>query len=382
VETLLIMVKKKIPQPAEEINTEEATIERQEVPYFQAANSIIDDEDNLTAYEMLVYFVLCRYANNGKAAFPSYATIAKKAAISPRSVARALTGLLEKGFIKKQNRTGSSNLYSVIWEPMPQGHRGMPQGHRGGMPQGHTIKKDLIINKKEKERGAHPQNLFSDLQDEEPKAETLQADQPGAEDTLKAGLAYYRNQYELRTDRQPVITGADVKNLKSVIKGLSAEDLTACMALMFAEDWYKNKGWPLKTFASQINQFIAKLATDKRYPEHNQINDYSPNVRKALQLVEKYNTENNAVHIYDESEIIKRGQALSAEERRQAEIQRLNDEAETMTPEQEKANRIEYLKTIIAIREEHGCGNDPEALIRLEEKRKELAELKGEAVAV
>jgi hypothetical protein len=274
VETLLIMVKKKITQTAEEINTEEATIERQEIPYFQVANSIIDDEDNLTAYEMLVYFVLCRYSNNGKAAFPSYATIAKKTAISPRSVARALTGLLEKGFIQKQNRTGSSNLYSVLWEPMPQGHRGMPQGHRGGMPQGHTIKKDLIINKKEKEGGALPQEPF--LLNDENQNEPLTTDNekgPAADETLKAGLAFYRSQYELRTDRQPIITGADVKNLKSVVKGLSAEDITSCLDLMFSDEWYRDKGWPLKTFASQINQFIAKLSSEKIHPEHIYLDD-------------------------------------------------------------------------------------------------------------
>jgi len=131
------MVIKKIPQTKEEINIDDAIIERQrEIPFFQTPNSAIDDEGNLTAYELLVYIVLCRYGNNGKAAFPSYNTMARKAAISPRSVARALTGLLEKGFIVKKNRVGSSNVYSVSWEPMPQGHRGMSEGHRLPMSQG------------------------------------------------------------------------------------------------------------------------------------------------------------------------------------------------------------------------------------------------------
>jgi len=126
----------------------------------------------------------------------------------------------------------------------------------------------------EKERGALPQEPF--LLNDENQNEPLTTDNekgPAADETLKAGLAFYRSQYELRTDRQPIITGADVKNLKSVVKGLSADDLTGCLDLMFGDEWYKDKGWPLKTFASQINQFIAKLSSEKIHPEHIYLDD-------------------------------------------------------------------------------------------------------------
>ncbi len=178
-----------------------------------------------------------------------------------------------------------------------------------------------ITNIKDLKEGNTPPQKPSSNSNEEPPQDEL----TGTDEVFKAGIAYYREHYELRTDKQPIISGADVKNLKSVVRGLTAEDLTGCLALMFADEWYKDKGWPLKTFASQINQFIAKSAAEKKEPG---LSEYPPNVRKALELIEKYDTENNDVHLYDENEIIKRGQALSVVERRQAKLQELEEEAE------------------------------------------------------
>jgi hypothetical protein len=280
VETLLIMVKKKITQTAEEINTEEATIERQEIPYFQVANSIIDDEDNLTAYEMLVYFVLCRYSNNGKAAFPSYATIAKKTAISPRSVARALTGLLEKGFIQKQNRTGSSNLYSVLWEPMPQGHRGMPQGHRGGMPQGHTIKKDLSINKniestQPQKAPALPQDNSSN--ENQPQSEVNQA------------IGHYLELFEAATGEKAIITkGKDHQLIKTILTTYGIEKTLALLDAYFetADDFVKERGYSLGLFKSNLTSLLVKYKEQEEIKKRERLKLEEERRRQHLQQIE------------------------------------------------------------------------------------------------
>lgn len=84
-----------------------------EVPFFQGPNSIFDQKNDLNEHELLVYLYLCRCGNNGRSAFPSYGCIGEKCKISRRTAIRAVSGLVEKGFIKKYRSINRSNLYRV-----------------------------------------------------------------------------------------------------------------------------------------------------------------------------------------------------------------------------------------------------------------------------
>ncbi len=103
---------------------------RMDVPYFQVPNSIFDldiiisaVEDvrgrkmrinrEMRASEKLVYIYLCRCANQGSRAFPSYADIARKCGISKRTAIRAIEVLRENGFLKKFTRRLQSNVYEL-----------------------------------------------------------------------------------------------------------------------------------------------------------------------------------------------------------------------------------------------------------------------------
>ena len=104
---------------------------RMNVPYFQVPNSIFDldliisaVEDvhgrkkmkinrEMRASEKLIYIYLCRCANQGSRAFPSYADIAKKCGISKRTAMRAIEVLVENGFLKKFPRQLQSNVYEL-----------------------------------------------------------------------------------------------------------------------------------------------------------------------------------------------------------------------------------------------------------------------------
>ncbi len=142
----------KITQKEEEINIDGATIEAQDLPYFQAPNSIIDIEQAFTAYEKLTYLILCRYGNRGRVAFPSYNTIARKGEFSRDTAKRAVKGLVNKGCIIKENtqhESGgySSNNYKVIYDikgvgaHSPQGGCSQPRGVGAGST---SINNDLI----------------------------------------------------------------------------------------------------------------------------------------------------------------------------------------------------------------------------------------------
>lgn len=80
---------------------------RMNVPYFQAPNSIFDQD--LTEHELLIYLYLCRCGNNGGQAFPSYQTIAEKCKISRSVAIRTIKTLAEKKLIAKQKRPKSNN---------------------------------------------------------------------------------------------------------------------------------------------------------------------------------------------------------------------------------------------------------------------------------
>jgi len=104
---------------------------RMNVPYFQVPNSIFDldiiisvDEvvhgrkmrinREMRASEKLVYIYLCRCANHGSRAFPSYADIARKCGISKSTAIRAIEVLRENGFLKKFSRQLQSNVYELV----------------------------------------------------------------------------------------------------------------------------------------------------------------------------------------------------------------------------------------------------------------------------
>lgn len=89
-------------------------------PFTIIYNDILDDE-TLSLHEVAVYIALKRFADNKtKTAFPSLATIAKKARICKSSVQKAIAGLIDKGYIDKRTRYDkekkeyNSNIYVLL----------------------------------------------------------------------------------------------------------------------------------------------------------------------------------------------------------------------------------------------------------------------------
>ncbi len=231
------MTKKKIPQNAEEINTENAEIEMQEVPYFQSPISAVDEEGNLTAYELLVFFILCRYGNRGKAAFPSYNTIARKAAISRASAARALSGLLKKGYITKQNRRGSSNVYRVLFEPVSQGDGVVSQGD--GVPVSERDPRKNNLFKKKKERGSHSDNT-------------------------QEAINHYK---QLKPDQ--AVNKTDIETLTTLIAIHGLDIITEALTLHVNEPdkWTADRGSSLSTFNHNLPGYLEKINLRRKHEE-------------------------------------------------------------------------------------------------------------------
>ncbi|NEZ47807.1 helix-turn-helix domain-containing protein [Clostridium niameyense] len=65
---------------------------------------IITEERGLNAAEKIVFIYLCRCANNGKTAFPSYKNIANNCSISLESARQAINVLADNKFILKKHR--------------------------------------------------------------------------------------------------------------------------------------------------------------------------------------------------------------------------------------------------------------------------------------
>ena len=94
------------------------TVVRMEVPYFQVPNSTF--EVGMDKHQLLVYIFLCRCANHGGRAFPSYTTIAAKCDISRKTAIEVCKALVGKGFLLKTTRENSqgghvTNVYEVAY---------------------------------------------------------------------------------------------------------------------------------------------------------------------------------------------------------------------------------------------------------------------------
>lgn len=103
-------------------------------PFVMIPNDVIDECEVFSdATEKMIYFILKRHANSqGEQAYPSMATIAKKALCSESTVKRKISGLVTKGLITKENRYlkkggKTSNLYTIVdfkrWVTVNHTHR-------------------------------------------------------------------------------------------------------------------------------------------------------------------------------------------------------------------------------------------------------------------
>lgn len=125
-------------------------------------NHILENEE-LTAYEKIVYIILCRFANyKERTCYPSFATIQKLAGCSRITVIRSIKKLEEKGYIKKESRVeenngSKSNLYRIIDIPsikmIPPEYQndtpGVSQRYGGGIseiPKQYTSNNNNILN--------------------------------------------------------------------------------------------------------------------------------------------------------------------------------------------------------------------------------------------
>jgi hypothetical protein len=240
------------------------------VPFFQVPNWIFDDEHNLSTLDIAVYCYLARCGNQGAVAFPSLPTIARKCKMSRSSAAESINALGKHGFLKKTTIPGIGCEYEILYnsEPVQQADGTSPAGGRvtrpaGGPKKELSFKKEPLKEEKEGEQknpAPTPGNPSANkkIKTEEPKAEVKDQDQ-GSE--LGQALGYYKEQFELRTDRQPVINNAEAAAMKKIINKYGLEDTKKCLQLLFNDQdpYYKKNGFPLLTFCSQINSFLTKL---------------------------------------------------------------------------------------------------------------------------
>jgi DNA-binding MarR family transcriptional regulator len=85
--------------------------------YFRVSNQIFNED--LDIYEVGIYTVLCRFANNDSSeSFPSISRLQEMLKVSRPKVIKTLKSLTEKGIIhKKQGNTGFSNRYYLMSLP-------------------------------------------------------------------------------------------------------------------------------------------------------------------------------------------------------------------------------------------------------------------------
>ena len=87
-------------------------IRREDLPFVMIENIIL--EKQLTPNEIAIYVALCIRSNAQDEAWPSYAKLAKDTGSSRSTAIRTVASLIAKGLVKREKRTETSNLYTVM----------------------------------------------------------------------------------------------------------------------------------------------------------------------------------------------------------------------------------------------------------------------------
>jgi biotin operon repressor len=93
--------------------------DRRSKGFFMTDNRFVD-EGHMAALPdsaVLVYFSLCRHANTDQQCFPSYTKLQEETGKSRGTVAKAITALIEGGYLRKLSighSTGHSNVYEIM----------------------------------------------------------------------------------------------------------------------------------------------------------------------------------------------------------------------------------------------------------------------------
>lgn len=84
--------------------------------FIQIPNCIIACRANLnlSSSELAILLQLCIYDYGSKKVWPSHSTLAKQAGLGLSTVRNHIVSLESKGFIKRQYRSGTSNVYDLL----------------------------------------------------------------------------------------------------------------------------------------------------------------------------------------------------------------------------------------------------------------------------
>jgi hypothetical protein len=222
-------------------------------PYFITPNEIVDIEGAFTVYEKMTYFILCRYGNNGKVAFPSYNTIGRKGGFSKDTAIKAVRGLLKKGLISKETKRDKkgnylSNNYKVIYT-LPGGVVAVSDKGGSCERQGVVAVSDNINNKviNKKERGDTLNSLNKKEQDNP--------------------VVKWKELYEKHYNFVPKVTGREGKVLKDTVKQYGYDCTIKLLELYLKHPTANEKenGNPLPWLPGAINRLLLKIKEAEEY---------------------------------------------------------------------------------------------------------------------
>jgi hypothetical protein len=333
----------KISKNREEVKQDDQLIMK--IPYFQVPNWIFDQAENLTEHEKITLIYLCRCGNQGATAFPSLPTIGQKCGFSRRTAATAIKGLIDKGYLIKHNRTGTSNIYEVV----SQGHGVVQEVHGGVVQEMHPKKnysfKEELLRESTTQPEKEPARSHSFLNDEKQKT------------VFKESLSLYCELYKQQLDIKPALNkGKDHKLIKQLLSEYGAEAVQFAIKehLTNPDEWTRRGGCTIPQLKHNFPGYLLK------YKKHQEEAEREQREREAKRLrIEQMRQEE--------------------EKERQEKLRRA-----ALTPEQRKLEDMEtsmnLLKAKIEMRETlvEMKNGDNEQITKLREHQNQLQQLENE----
>jgi DNA-binding Lrp family transcriptional regulator len=221
-----------------------------------------------------VYLWLCAHANEAGQCFPSKATIAKEAGVSPRSVFDAVNELVQRGILKKTARGSNdgskrqqSNLYQII-----------------------IVSKKLPVRVVHGEDATGARGVMQTLREEgAPRAQEL--------NTLNINPIELNNSLEnvlvgeLMVDKPPALGIAKTDNPKNPAP--AEIDSIIQLFLMVNEAYQKFFNLKVERRAAENllkRHSIAEVASMMEFIRAHKDDDFFPTVQRPVQLEEKWSS--------------------------------------------------------------------------------------------
>lgn len=232
-------------------------LKRQRPPFTLLEDKILEDE-RISKHGLLVYWILCRHADNQAQCFPSMTRIGKQARISRSTAWEAIEELITAGYISRQKRKvpgkqeKSSNLYTILYRCSHTEHVVRPPNT--GCSHTELELDPLLTRSNEVIIPPPPEPAQNSVKKKQKKGET--------DPRIKGLIDYFAQSFEIRVGNPPTVSGGRWgSNIKVLLRNHSADTIKAVIDCFFNYNGRTRFSW--SAFYDTFDNLLPRVAKQR-----------------------------------------------------------------------------------------------------------------------